>query len=172
MNLENTNCKWHALYVSSRSEKKVYNTLTQNNVQAFVPIVKTMRQWSDRKKIVEIPLINGYVFVNINSKQKDSVLQTQGVVNYVYFDGKHAVIRDNEIETLKQIALTGYETNLDNNVVFNVNDKVIINQGPLKGLECYVIGIINNETIIAYTVASIKQTMTIKLPKAIFLHTK
>ena len=57
---------WHAIYVCSRSEKKVCENLNKKNIEAYVPVVKTIRQWSDRKKKIELPLINGYVFVRIN----------------------------------------------------------------------------------------------------------
>jgi transcription antitermination factor NusG len=59
--------KWHAVYVSSRTEKKINDLLNNKGIEAYVPVVKTMRQWSDRKKMVEMPLLNGYVFVNYTS---------------------------------------------------------------------------------------------------------
>ena len=55
--------KWHAVYVSSRTEKKITDLLNNKGIEAYVPIIKTMRQWSDRKKMVELPLLNGYVFL-------------------------------------------------------------------------------------------------------------
>ena len=58
--------KWHAIYVNSRSEKKIGDLLLSKSIEAYVPLTKTMRQWSDRKKMVELPLLNGYVFVNIS----------------------------------------------------------------------------------------------------------
>jgi transcription antitermination factor NusG len=57
---------WHAIYVSSRAEKKVCENLSNKNIEAYVPVVKTIRQWSDRKKKIELPLISGYVFVRIS----------------------------------------------------------------------------------------------------------
>src|SRR6188472_2452236 len=79
---------WHAIYVKSRTEKKVGEALEARNIEAYVPVVKTMRQWSDRKKMVELPLLNGYVFVNITLKEQDVVLQTRGVVNFVRSEKK------------------------------------------------------------------------------------
>ena len=101
--------KWYALYVSSRAEKKVGLLLTENNIEAYVPLVKTMRHWSDRKKKVEVPLINGYVFTRIEATERDRVLQTRGVVGFVKHEGKDAVVRENEINYLKIVSQSGNE---------------------------------------------------------------
>ena len=83
--------KWRALYVNSRAEKKVMEILLGKDIEAYTPIVKTMRQWSDRKKMVELPLMNGYVFVRSDEVQIEKILQTKGVVNFVRSEGKIAV---------------------------------------------------------------------------------
>ena len=59
---------WHAIYVHSRAEKKVHVELTLKGIESFLPLHRKLRQWSDRKKWVEIPLISGYVFVHITRK--------------------------------------------------------------------------------------------------------
>ena len=92
---------WHAIYVRSRTEKKVESLLSDNNIITYVPVVKTMRQWSDRKKLVYEPLFNSYVFVHLNDKELMTILPTSGVVNFVYWLGRPAVIRDEEIDTIK-----------------------------------------------------------------------
>jgi transcription antitermination factor NusG len=94
---------WHAVYVHSRAEKKVHVELTIKGVESFLPLQRKLRQWSDRKKWVEIPLISGYVFVHITRKHYDLVLQTDNVMQYVRFEGKAAVIRDQDIEILKRM---------------------------------------------------------------------
>src|ERR1700752_210484 len=101
--------KWHALYVASRQEKNTARLLSEKGIESYVPIVKTMRQWSDRKKMVEVPLLNGYVFVHISPIENDKTLQTKGVVNFVRSEGKTAVIRADEIDRLKQLVELGYQ---------------------------------------------------------------
>lgn len=96
-------CHWHAIYVHSRAEKKVHVELTIKGVESFLPLQRKLRQWSDRKKWVEIPLISGYVFVHITRRQYDLVLQTDNVMQYVRFEGKAAIIRDQDIEILKRM---------------------------------------------------------------------
>ena len=94
---------WYAIYVHSRAEKMVHAELARKDIESFLPLQRKLRQWSDRKKWVEMPLISGYVFVHITRKFYDIVLQTDNVMQYVRFEGKAAVIRDQDIETLKRM---------------------------------------------------------------------
>ena len=94
---------WHAIYVHSRAEKKVHNDLSRMGIESFLPLQRRLRQWSDRKKWVEMPLISGYVFVHITRKNYDAVLQIDNVMQYVRFEGKAAIIRDLEIDLLKRM---------------------------------------------------------------------
>ncbi len=94
---------WHAIYVHSRAEKKVHSELTRKGIESFLPLQMKLRQWSDRKKWVELPLISGYVFVHITRKEYDIVLQIDNVMQYVRFEGKAAVVRDQDIDVLKRM---------------------------------------------------------------------
>lgn len=164
--------KWHAVYVNSRSEKKVLEILHLKNLEAYTPIVKTMRQWSDRKKMVELPLLNGYVFVKINEEEKDSVIQVKGVVNFVRHEKKIAVIRDVEIDRLKQLVSLGYQLEADAvKRNYEEGDKIKITSGSLKGLEGYVVE--NKEgKRIEIILESIGQSIIVKLPKEIITQVK
>ncbi|MCW1734234.1 UpxY family transcription antiterminator [Anaerorudis cellulosivorans] len=95
--------KWYALYTRSRFEKKAAERLTEQGIEAYVPLQRVMRQWSDRRKLVLEPAIRSYVFVRINHLHYYNVLNTPGIVRYVFFDGKPAVVRDEEIDTLKRV---------------------------------------------------------------------
>lgn len=97
------NYNWYAIRVKSRSEKKVYTDLTELGIEAYLPLQRKLRQWSDRKKWVEIPLISGYVFVYISRKDYETVLRIYNVVCYIYFEGKAAVIREKDINLLKRM---------------------------------------------------------------------
>ena len=95
---------WQAIYVNSRAEKKVCEALTRKDILAYAPVIKSMRQWSDRKKLVELPLIKGYVFISTQSNTDyEKILQTKGVVSFVKSDGKIATIREEEINRLRQL---------------------------------------------------------------------
>ena len=92
--------KWYAVYTRSRFEKKAAERLAEQGIEAYVPLQRVMRQWSDRRKPVLEPAFRSYVFVRINHLHYYKVLDTPGIVRYVFFDGKPAVVRDEEIETL------------------------------------------------------------------------
>ncbi len=134
MEINKINYNWYAVRVKSRSEKKVYADLTEQQIEAYVPLQRKLRQWSDRKKWVEMPLISGYVFVYISRKEYEIVLRTYNVVCYIYFEGKAATIRVEDINLLKRmlgeadidLAITAEE--------LKPGQKVEIVAGPLIGV--------------------------------------
>lgn len=94
---------WHAVYVKSRAEKKAQAELKEQGIEVFLPLQRKLRQWSDRKKWVEVPVISGYLFIRISRKEYDKVLQSNYVVTYVRFEGVAAIIPDHQIEYLKMM---------------------------------------------------------------------
>ncbi|NOY97457.1 MAG: UpxY family transcription antiterminator [Chlorobi bacterium] len=125
---------WYAIYTRSRAEKKVIKELTYKDIEAYLPIQKTIRQWSQRKKMVEVPLIPGYCFVNIHPREHFYVQQTDHVVAFVRFNGKPAEIPDYQIGLMKRMlkqsdyAVEAYHGNL------SVGEKVSVVAGPLIGM--------------------------------------
>ncbi len=94
--------KWFALYTKPRWEKKVSSVLGRKGVECWCPLRKIEKQWSDRKKIIEEPLFTSYVFAHIDETERSVVLMTDGILNFVYYLGKPAVIRDEEIDIIKK----------------------------------------------------------------------
>jgi transcriptional antiterminator RfaH len=94
---------WYAVYTKPRSEKKLADRLNDKGIEAYLPMRRTLKQWSDRKKMVNEPLISSYVFVNIFRDHYFDVLNTPGAVKYIWFCGKPAVIPASQIQTLKFI---------------------------------------------------------------------
>ena len=92
---------WYAVYTRPRSEKRVDTLLQKKFIESWCPLQKVERQWSDRKKIILQPLFTSYVFVHVTEQQRIAVLQTDGVLNYVHYLGKPAIIKDEEIQTIK-----------------------------------------------------------------------
>lgn len=126
---------WHAVYVKSRTEKKAQNELQFKEIESFLPLQLKLRQWSDRKKWVEMPLIPGYLFVKISRKEYDSVLQSAFIVSYVRFGGTAAIIPDNQIDYLK---LMLKQDNLDIEIThetFEVGKMIEVIAGPMIGLQ-------------------------------------
>ena len=136
MEIKNINHQkqWHVIYTRSRAEKKVQMELILKDIENYLPIQKKLRQWKDRKKWVEMPLMSGYCFVHITRKEYDLVLQTNNVVSYVRFEGKAATIPDSQIDYLKQM-LKQYDFDVEvTSENFAPGKRVEVIEGPLIGL--------------------------------------
>jgi transcription antitermination factor NusG len=93
---------WYVVYTKPKWEKKVAEQLNKLGVDCYCPIVTQVRQWSDRKKKVEVPLFNSYVFVQLEEGKRDIVFGCTGVVRYLFWLGKPAKVRDEEIKIIKE----------------------------------------------------------------------
>ena len=124
---------WHALYTRPKSEKKVTDQLTKLDIEVYCPMVTQVKQWSDRKKKVQTPLISSYVFVNVEEKDRNSVFEAHGVVRYLFWLGKPAVIRNEEIDALKN-SLKGVMSSVEVASV-HPGDTMNIASGPFQGKE-------------------------------------
>lgn len=136
------------VYTRSRAEKKVLADLTAQNIEYFLPLQKKLRQWKDRKKWVEMPLITSYCFVHITQKEYDRVLQTDNIVRYVTFERKAALVPDQQIDALKKMAKqTDFEVSVtpDN---FKTGKKIEIIAGPLVGVHGELIKLKNKNRFI------------------------
>ena len=130
--------RWYAVYVRSRSEKVVFSRISEQGIETYLPLQKTLRQWHDRKKLVELPLFNSYVFVRANSTQFQLIKSTEGVSGFVSFDGKPAKIPDSQINYLKLLLDSSekFEISYD---IFEFGDKVEVFRGPLKGFKGFLV---------------------------------
>ena len=124
---------WFVIYTKSRNEKKVAELLQRNGVEAFCPLIKLRKKWSDRTKIVETPLFNSYVFVNLSEKDRNVVFYVPGVIRYLFWLKKPAIVKDSEIESLKTIL---HET-MDSFTIENyqIGETIKISEGAFKGLD-------------------------------------
>jgi len=121
---------WFAIYTKPRWEKKVDSILLRKGIESWCPVQKVERKWSDRRKIIDDPVFKSYVFVRITGEERLSVLQTEGVLNFVHFLGKPAVIKDEEVANVKLYLLEkDVKISVESLRAFAENDKVIIRQG-------------------------------------------
>ena len=125
--------KWLVLYTKPRNEKKVTERLTKAGFEMYCPTIKTLRQWSDRKKKVEAPMFPGYVFTHVDEKERLAILHDPGVLNYVFWLGKPAVVRKEELEAIQNISAFGDEVKVEGSG-FEKGQFVEIPEGPFKGL--------------------------------------
>ncbi len=102
-------------------------------MKIYCPLIKTLRQWSDRKKKVQVPMFPSYVFVRVDEKERQGVLQDPGVLNFVFWLGKPAVVRDREMDAVRQIAEKGEEITVESGRL-EKGQFVEIPEGPFKGL--------------------------------------
>jgi transcription antitermination factor NusG len=125
---------WYAVYVRSRSEKKVAAGFEEAGIEHFLPLRRTLRRWSDRKKWVDLPLIPGYCFVNITENHILYVLQIQNVISIVKFNEKPAIIPEAQIEFLKRMLNQNEVAYRLAGEVPKPGQKVEIIAGPFIGL--------------------------------------
>jgi len=122
--------RWLVGYTTPRAEKQVYEKLLKQGYTVFLPLAKASRRWSDRIKIVEIPLFTSYIFVKANSHEiYESLRNTPGLIRYLYMEGKFAEVSDKEIDNIKKFLskTEGYQFS------FEENQTVEIKDGVLKG---------------------------------------
>jgi len=137
--------KWYAVYTKSRCEKKVAHLLSQKGIEYYCPLNKVQRQWSDRKKIIFEPLFTSYVFVRIPLEEQLIIRNINGVLNFVYWLSKPAVIKNEEIEIIKQFLNEHSFARLEK-VAVNINDLVRVASGPFMEQEGKVVSI-KNKTV-------------------------
>ena len=140
--------KWYAVYTRSRWEKKVNNLLLQKGVESYCPLNKVRRKWSDRIKLVEEPLFKSYVFVKVDEVNRTAVRMTDGVINFVYWDGKPAVIKEKEIQAIK-LFLDEHENVELVKMDIKPNDRVRVVSGPMMDTEGKVLEIRNKVARVA-----------------------
>ena len=152
--------KWIAVYTKSRHEKVVIEELEKKNIEAYCPILKERRQWSDRKRWVEFPLFRSYVFAKIELKNSLYILETMGVHHIIKFQGNISIIPDEIIQNIKSM-IDGNFT-VEQVEYFVKGDEVKVVDGPLKGMEGIVVKI-KNENKLVLKVAAIHQAIAVQI---------
>ena len=132
--------KWFAIYTKPRWEKKVHQLLTDKSIETYCPLNKVRRQWSDRVKTIEEPLFKSYVFVKVSEEDRTKVRMTDGVINFVYWDKKPAIIKEKEIHAIKRF-LDEYENVEVHPIELSVNGRVRITSGSFMDQEGKIVDI-------------------------------
>jgi transcriptional antiterminator RfaH len=134
---------WFALYTRPKNEKIVTEQLTKLGIEVYCPLVTQVKQWSDRKKKVQTPLISSYVFVNVEEADRNRVFEVHGVVRYLFWLGKPAIIQEHEIVALKE-SLKGILTSVEVESI-QPGDSLTIPKGPFQGKEGEVLQVEKNK---------------------------
>lgn len=130
--------KWLALYTRPRWEKKVHSLLAEKGIVSYCPLNKIRRKWSDRIKVVEEPLFKSYVFVHVTEAERTEVRLTNGAVNFIYWNGKPAQIRDKEIAAIRRF-LDEYEEVELVPMELKSDQRVVIQSGTFMGQSARVL---------------------------------
>jgi transcription antitermination factor NusG len=159
---------WKVVYIASRQEKKVALKLDKEGIENFLPLYSKLSQWSDRKKWVEVPLFNGYLFVRPTDIQRDKVLQMNGVVAFVRYNKEDALVQDKEIDIIKTVLSSGYSLEtISMPDDFEIGEQVVVTEGPLKD---QTVDILRQNDKEHYLVSfdTLGQSIKIELPYQIF----
>ena len=154
---------WYVFYTKSRAEKKTKKTLEKFGFEVFLPTIKVMRQWSDRKKKVEVPLFNSYIFVYEEEHQIQEVTKIPGISWSIRQEGRPAYLREDELDMIKRLTESGYAVQAEGYDELEKGDEVEILDGPLKGFK----GIIDNsaEKNFRVIIPSIGQAVKVQVDK-------
>ena len=125
--------KWYAIYTNPRAEKLVHTRLIEEGVESFLPLQKTYRKWSDRKKLIMKPLLSSYVFVKVVPKEFPRVYRTTGVVKFVSFEGQPVSIPQKQIDNLRLLVNSDAEIEVTTEK-FEQGDQVEVINGSMVGL--------------------------------------
>jgi transcription antitermination factor NusG len=142
MHADNKN--WYAIYTKPRWEKKVFGLLAEKGVEAYCPLNRVRKKWSDRVKWVEEPLFKSYVFVRVAEEEAAGIRMVNGVVNFVYWLGKPAIIKNKEIEIIRKFLNDHVEVQVAP-LDLRVDSRITILQGALMDKTAKVVKVFNNK---------------------------
>ena len=138
--------KWLVVYTKPRWEKKVNTSLVNKGIEAYCHLNKVRRKWSDRMKTIEEPLFKSYVFVKVEDAGMTEVRFVDGVLNYVYWNGKPAIVREEEIIEIKKF-MSEYEDVEVSSIELKPADAVVLNTGVMMGATGRVMRMMSNNTV-------------------------
>jgi transcription antitermination factor NusG len=156
--------KWYALYTRPRAEKLVFQRLVEEGIETFLPLQKTYRMWSDRKKLVEKPLLSSYIFVKTNNRNFPRVYKTNGVVRFISFEGQPVSIPQNQIDNLRLLINSDAEIEVSSEK-FAMGDNVEVINGSLIGLTGELIKIGSKNRVVV-RIDRLDQNLILKIPLA------
>jgi transcriptional antiterminator RfaH len=141
---------WHVIYTKPNSEKKVAQSLEAGGRKVFCPVTTEMRQWSDRKKTILVPLFKSYVFVWVDVFKDEhlSILQVPGVLGFLKWVGKPGIVKNEEIQQIREFVERYGHHKISVAAQYAAGDKVSIAEGPLAGKGGTVVAIRNRTAIL------------------------
>ena len=154
--------KWYAVQTRSRHEKMVARQLERQGFATFLPLTSQLRQWSDRRKLVELPLFPGYAFLQMvyEPEERLRVLGTEGIVSFVGVHGQGMPIPDKQIEHIQ--TLLAANVPFESYPFLKVGQRVRIRSGSLNGTEGILVGQ-EGDRMLVISVELIQRSVSIRL---------
>ncbi len=138
------NRNWFVIQTKPRNEKKVEKQIIEKGVEVFLPLITSIRYWSDRKKKIQVPMFSGYLFVHASEDERVlAIRNTIGALRYLFYEKRPARLMENEIESIK-LSLKAPERVKVDYSSFNQGDMVMITSGVFKGMKGLVTEIRGN----------------------------
>ena len=156
---------WRVFYTKPRAEKRVETRLLAAGLDVFLPMRTTIRQWSDRKQRVSVPLFPAYLFARVDERERLAVLEDEGVVKTVHFGGALAAVPEREMALIRTLAESPEYVETVTREAFPVGAEVYVSRGPLAGVHGRVIGH-PRELYLIVEVPSVQQAVRIQMPAA------
>lgn len=151
---------WYALTTRHRHEKKVNERLLQKGITSYLPLVTSIRYWSDRKKKLKEPLFSCYIFVKLALKERLSVLQTDGAVRLVSFNNVPVPIPESQIDSIRQVLMEMLP--LQKADYWTIGQHVEVIYGPLKGAQG-ILQKIKGQSRLIIAIDGIRQAISVEI---------
>jgi transcription antitermination factor NusG len=154
--------QWYALRTRSRHEKMVAEQLEKQGIENFLPLVKQVRQWSDRVKEVELPLFSGYAFVHVvlSSHDRLRVLQTHGVAGFVGINSCGTPIPASQIQDIR--TLLASKEPFEEQPFLKVGQRVRVRGGALDGVEG-ILSARNDDRSLVISLEPIQRSLSVRI---------
>lgn len=154
---------WYAIYTKSRQEKQVAAYLSRMGVQTFVPLRKCWSIQTDRKLVLEVPALPGYLFVNctLYAETRAAIKRATGVVTLVESAGRPAEIPHEQIDALRLLLERTF--NAQGHPYLKTGQRVRVKRGPLEGLEGFLVRVDANRQRLVIAVDHVNQALSVEL---------
>ena len=154
--------RWLVLYTRPRYEKKIHSQLVEKVITSYLPLREEVRQWTDRKKVVEEPLFRGYIFVFVKERDRITALELDGALKYVSFGGKLAEVSQQTIENIRIMMTKPRDVRVEETTL-RLGQKIHVHSGPFIGMSGHLIEF-RGSTRVAILIDAIKQMVSVEVP--------
>lgn len=156
--------KWYVVYTKTLTEKKVADRLRQMEWEVYLPLFTTIRQWSDRKKKLEKPLINSVVFVHCTEPDLQKLYTVPSVAGVLRQGGKAAVVKDHEIQNLRILLQQVGASELEP-IALEPGTPIEVTRGPFKGIIGTAVQVLNTLRVII-EIKQLGVAFSVNVPKS------